>query len=211
MRVKKYTAGGKGRAFASGWHGILATMERTLFKRGFTLIELLVVIGIIGTLAAVAYMNFSRNNAMSRDIKRKADLRNMQSAIEQYKNRNGEYPRVGCAVGIDGFSGENDCTTYISGLAPEFISVLPHDPKRLTNAGYAYTTNAEGTVYKLMAIGTVESETVTNASAFMSCDTNICKGICTTDVSHSYAVWGGYADGADDATVKINTAAIICK
>lgn len=186
-------------------------MRRFIHQQGFTLIELLVVIAVIGILASIVYSNLSSTGGVGRDAKRKADLRNMQSAIEQYKNRNGEYPRVGCAVGIDGFSGENDCTTYISGLAPEFISVLPHDPKRLTNAGYAYTTNTEGTVYKLMAIGTVESETVTNASAFMSCDTNICKGICTTDVSHSYAVWGGYADGADDATVKINTAAIICK
>lgn len=188
-------------------------------KHGFTLIELLVTIAVIGILASIVYSNLSSTGGVGRDAKRKADLRNMQSAIEQYKNKKGVYPSEGCVVESDGFSGENDCLAYISGLAPEFISVLPHDPKRLTNVGYAYTTNSAGTVYKLMAVGTVESETVTSESEFKSCDTS---GICTTSGSgvcspsnsryqKSYAVWGGYADGADDAAVKTNTAQVICK
>jgi len=188
-------------------------------KRGFTLIELLVTISVIGILSSIVYANLGGTSGTGHDAKRKSDLRNMQSAIEQYKNKKGVYPSEGCVVGSDGFSGENDCLAYISGLAPEFISVLPHDPKRLTNVGYAYTTNSAGTVYKLMAVGTVESETVTSDSEFKSCDTS---GICTTSGSgvcspsnsryqKSYAVWGGYADGANDAAVKTNTAQVICK
>jgi len=188
-------------------------------KRGFTLVELLVTISVIGILSSIVYANLGGTSGTGHDAKRKSDLRNMQSAIEQYKNKKGVYPSEGCVVGSDGFSGENDCLAYISGLAPEFISVLPHDPKRLTNVGYAYTTNSAGTVYKLMAVGTVESETVTSDSEFKSCDTS---GICTTSGSgvcspsnsryqKSYAVWGGYADGANDAAVKTNTAQVICK
>ena len=188
-------------------------------KRGFTLVELLVTISVIGILSSIVYANLGGTSGTGHDAKRKSDLRNMQSAIEQYKNKKGVYPSEGCVVGSDGFSGENDCLAYISGLAPEFISVLPHDPKRLTNVGYAYTTNSAGTVYKLMAVGTVESETVTSDSEFKSCDTS---GICTTSGSgvcspsnsryqKSYAVWGGYADGANDAAVKAKTAQVICK
>ncbi|PJC55947.1 hypothetical protein CO026_02950 [Candidatus Kaiserbacteria bacterium CG_4_9_14_0_2_um_filter_41_32] len=194
-------------------------MRRFIHQRGFTLIELLVTIAVIGILASIVYSNLSSTGGVGRDAKRKADLRNMQSAIEQYKNKKGVYPSEGCVVGSDGFSGENDCLAYISGLAPEFISVLPHDPKRLTNVGYAYTTNSAGTVYKLMAVGTVESETVTSDSEFKSCDTSgICptsgSGVCSPSNSRyqkSYAVWGGYADGANDAAVKTNTAQVICK
>jgi len=188
-------------------------------KRGFTLVELLVTISVIGILSSIVYANLGGTSGTGHDAKRKSDLRNMQSAIEQYKNKKGVYPSEGCVVGSDGFSGENDCLAYISGLAPEFISVLPHDPKRLTNVGYAYTTNSAGTVYKLMAVGTVESETVTSDSEFKSCDTSgICptsgSGVCSPSNSRyqkSYAVWGGYADGADDAAVKTNTAQVICK
>jgi len=188
-------------------------------KRGFTLVELLVTISVIGILSSIVYANLGGTSGTGHDAKRKSDLRNMQAALEQYKNKNGQYPDEGCVVGSDGFSGENDCLAYISGLAPEFISVLPHDPKRLTNVGYAYTTNSAGTVYKLMAVGTVESETVTSDSEFKSCDTSgICptsgSGVCSPSNSRyqkSYAVWGGYADGADDAAVKTNTAQVICK
>jgi hypothetical protein len=104
---------------------------------------------------------------------------------------------------------------YIVGLAPAFIPKLPTDPKLLADgqSGYVYTTNADGTVYKLMARRTVESETVSYAHEFKSCDatdsgTGMCDAVISTGnkpnhcvenngiFKSTYAVWGGFAIGS---------------
>jgi len=146
--------------------------------RGLTLIELMVVIGIIGILASVIAVNAAQSGKISRDAKRQADLRILQSAVELYKNKNGRYP-VGCN-GADNWSGQSnsayrclgDSSQYITGLAPEFIPVLPYDDKinsENSESGYVYRTNVEGSVYKIMAMRTVESEMVDYNHEFKSC------------------------------------------
>ncbi|MFC1788188.1 type II secretion system protein [Patescibacteria group bacterium] len=87
-------------------------------QKGFTLIELLVVIAIIalvGTLAAVA-VNSARSK--QRDATRLSNIRQMQSALEDYFNESNAYPpgeslplgdgSVSACLSLDGFSG--DCT-----------------------------------------------------------------------------------------------------
>lgn len=154
--------------------------------QGFTLIEILVVIAIIGILASVVLFNTSGTSAKSRDDQRQADLRALQSAIETYKNREGHYP-AGCNTAGNwsgqvgsGFACPGGSTQYITDLAPEYISVLPVDPKVGTAAGgsgygYMYVTNAEGTVYKIMAMNSVEADTSLSTlegykNPFKSCD-----------------------------------------
>jgi prepilin-type N-terminal cleavage/methylation domain-containing protein len=61
-------------------------------KRGFTLIELLVVmliVGLVGTLAAVA-VNAARSK--QRDAVRLSNVRQVQSALENYFNESNAYP-----------------------------------------------------------------------------------------------------------------------
>jgi type II secretion system protein G len=190
-----------------------------LSSRGFTLIELMVVVVIMSILAAIVYSNLGAASPQARNAERQADLRNLQIAIEQYKQKNGRYPAMAYSSG-DGISSEADGAVYITGLAPQFITVLPKDTRRGSNQGYAYTTNSEGTSYKVFALGTVESETVTSAHPMKSCDTtaDICNGSCSIGASlqsTSYALWGGYAPGAidpdDPAQIKTATAAVICK
>jgi prepilin-type N-terminal cleavage/methylation domain-containing protein len=206
---------------------------------GFSLVELLVAISIIAILTAVGYVNFKDSTEASRDADRRADLRNLQSALELYKNKNGRYPE-GCR-GPGTWSGQADSAyacppgaQYIIGLAPEFISTLPIDPKGLETptSGYMYTVDSEGSVYKLMVKNTVESEIVTYTSEFKSCDaTDSSSGIC--DATHpsnnkpswcqennaqfqsSYALWGGYANVAPNLSnanilIERRTEDVIC-
>jgi len=61
-------------------------------EKGFTLLELLVVIGIIGLLASILVVNLTSARKRARDTKRIADVRNLQTASEDYYGKNGKYP-----------------------------------------------------------------------------------------------------------------------
>jgi len=210
------------------------------YQLGFSLIELLVVISIIGILSAILYANFSEGSAQSRDAQRQSDIRNVQSALELYKNKNGEYPEACNGPGAwSGQSGSSySCASgnqYIEGLTPEFIPTLPTDPKlNGLDSGYVYTVNADRTVYKFMARGTVESETVTYEHEFKSCDAdNTASAVPMCNTTHpsnnrpthcrdtnttfqtSYAVWAGFADVAPnianaDLFIERQTEDVVC-
>lgn len=199
------------------------------YTKGFTVVEILVVITILSALVGVILFNSGNARDQSRDIERQSDLRALQSAIELYKQRYGRYP-AGCR-GPGTWSGEigtvYECPTgagqsqYIRGheaginFAPDFIRTLPTDPRRVdAQSGYVYATNAEGTVYKLMARRTVEAEVVDEDHLFASCELgnagaaiNGCEssysppyygnkpGHCNENhptFRTTYAVWGGY-------------------
>lgn len=61
-------------------------------SKGFTLLELLVVIGIIGLLASILVVNLTSARRRARDTKRIADIRNLQTAAEDYYGKNAKYP-----------------------------------------------------------------------------------------------------------------------
>lgn len=160
----------------------------------------MVVISIIGILSAVVYANFNDAQKKARDAERQANLINLQAAIEQYKLDNGRYPvgcngtnnwsgQYNSAFKCPGTSAYIDTTKsydatgvyydneYIVDLAPKYISALPIDPKLndpdptvSAGSGYVYFTNADQSVYKLMAFLTVESEEVTSTHELKSCD-----------------------------------------
>jgi type II secretion system protein G len=152
--------------------GRLRGMRR--LSAGFTLLELMVVISIIGILSAIIIANLQGANARGRDAQRQSDLRELQIAIEAYKRVNGQYPAMGCGLNIgngDGFASESECPEYIEDLAPQFIDRLPTDPRRdAGEEGYSYSTHRTGTVYKVMAMRTVEAESVTYSHPMKSCD-----------------------------------------
>jgi prepilin-type N-terminal cleavage/methylation domain-containing protein len=173
-----------------------ATLSRTW--HGFTLIEVMIVVSIIGMLVVVLSINALQSSQQSRDAKRQADLKTLQAAIELYRNKHGRYPAQATSTNplAGGWSGQlgtnyapdNGTGQYIVGLAPDFISVLPAD-KHLNGAdsGYVYRTNSAGTVYKIMAMKTVESERLDSVSAYLhpfkSCDR---RGRLNADSSVSY-------------------------
>lgn len=188
-------------------------------KQGFTLAEIIIVVAIMSIIAGIVLFNVSTASKIARDGDRQADLRTLQSAVELYKQKHGKYPAgcnvpntwsgeagtaYACGSGNQYILGNADTTdwdgdgniTEIFTFSPEFIPALPRD-KRLNgaNSGYVYTTNVSRTVYKIMAKRTVESEVVTNAHPFKSCD---------ADFANTYAVWGGYAPAGDPLNEDID-------
>lgn len=103
------------------------------FQHGFTLIEMLVVIAIISILIGIGVNTFTIAQKKARDVRRKADLRSIQTALELYKQDNGIYPYAMNCVPPDQptrycYHSSND-TGYIVGLEPNYIPKLPIDPK----------------------------------------------------------------------------------
>ncbi len=93
--------------------------ERKL--HGFTLIELLVVIAIIGILATVSIVALNNARAKSRDAKRLADVKNIQTALAMYYTDKGQYPMTlisGQALYSTSLDASSNVvtTTYISNI-----------------------------------------------------------------------------------------------
>ena len=119
-------------------------------KKGFTLIELLVVIAIIGLLSTLAVVALNSARQKSRDSKRVADVKQIQTALELYfaDSTNG-YPSLSNQVlgsanfkslCTSGFSaGGTACTgTTYMGLVP--AAPTPYDTAACATANdYVYT------------------------------------------------------------------------
>ena len=112
-------------------------------SRGFTLIELLVVIVIIGVLASFLMTNYIGVRGRGRDAKRKADLRQLQTAFELYRSSdpNGNYPSS--PLPACGSSLRDSGGTVI------YMKSIPCDPS--TNSLYTYTYSALSKSYTLIA------------------------------------------------------------
>lgn len=62
------------------------------YARGFTVVEIIVVIAIIVLLATVTTVAFTQVQLQARDSERTAHGRIIKSALEKYRQANGEYP-----------------------------------------------------------------------------------------------------------------------
>jgi len=96
------------------------------FKKGFTLIELLIVIAIIGVLATLLMVNFVGVRQRARDAQRKADLRQIQSALELYRADQGVYPVSG--VGNGNFPSTCGNKFVSADGAITYMTKVPCDP-----------------------------------------------------------------------------------
>lgn len=107
------------------------------FQRGFTLIELLVVISIIGILAALSVVSFTASQRQARDTNRKSDIKQYQSSLELFANKNNLYPSRPVAAGVQA------STTLCTDLG---LSTCPEDPKYSVDNTYTYRYQSNGTV-----------------------------------------------------------------
>ena len=103
-------------------------------KQGFTLIELLVVIAIIGLLSTLSIIALNQARQRSRDARRLADVRQIQTALEMYYNDQSYYPAAsGGYIPSQIASG----TTVYMTVVPK--PPLPGDSTTCgTPAGYTY-------------------------------------------------------------------------
>ncbi len=144
----------------------------------FTLVELIIVISIVALLSTIGITTYSSVQKDARNVRRKADLKEMKTALEAYKAKNSDYPpTVGLAAcpdsatvgdgdwcgicttyNVDGTNTDTGASGYIPGLAPEFIPKLPRDPRESKiNSSSAYplcTTDAGSNCYIYNSNGT---------------------------------------------------------
>ena len=135
--------------------------------RGFTLIELLVVIAIIGLLSSIVMASLNTARERARDVRRLADIRQIQTALELYANANGgAYPHV---------------TNYVyalsASLAPTYISVVPEDPTRTGSSRYRYYYGPGDRSYTILV--DMEGDG---------------SGWCKIKTEPGYASWNSYPD-----------------
>ncbi|WP_439856375.1 sulfatase-like hydrolase/transferase [Pseudomonas yamanorum] len=98
----------------------------------------------------------SLDNPIAKFKQRKADLDKIRMALERYHSANGTYPQ---SVGFDGIRSDwgRSSENWISGLIPDFLDALPRDPERSTTALPQYLYSSNGTDYKLIAHGAIQS------------------------------------------------------
>lgn len=110
-------------------------------KSGFTLIEMLVVISLIGILAALAMVSFTSVQKQARDTTRKSDLKQYQTATENYASKNnGIYPIHTTIVTIA--TGSSLCGSSELNLGACIL-----DPKNASPYQYKYISDTNGTNY----------------------------------------------------------------
>ena len=123
-------------------------------KKGFTLIELLVVIAIIGLLSTLAVIALNNARQKSRDAKRVADVKQLQTALEMYYNQYNSYPPCGTygtendgAVVAVYEMNDTDYAECAKNLKAEFFGGIEslHDPKDNTDDPCNGAEHGDGT------------------------------------------------------------------
>lgn len=152
-------------------------------QAGFTLVELLIVIGIIGILVSgvVFALNPVGQLQKANDAKRKADLGQLQKALEQYYNDNGKYPTNTATYQISGANWGSSWGNY--------IQTVPKDPSSAKK--YVYVTNGTQQAYWLYtSLDSINDPQLCNSgSACTNATANsvgtACGGTCNFGVTSS--------------------------
>jgi general secretion pathway protein G len=126
-------------------------------KKGLTIIELIAVTAVVMVLLAIVVLNVDvkNNQATARDVKRISDLSLLDSAINQYRMDNQNYPdyenvlRVSTLLPTGNTQLESSVSGWIDQDLSKYTSRLPTDP--INDATYRYSYVQNGSGYELHA------------------------------------------------------------
>ncbi len=108
--------------------GFVPRRELVNVHKGFTLIELLIAMAILAILASIGFYVMTKRIASARDAVRKSDLAELGKALLRYQIDYGTFPDPGADFFAE--STEGGCTSWISGMVPEYLKRMPCDPKQ---------------------------------------------------------------------------------
>ena len=109
-------------------------------QKGFTIVELLIVVVVIAILATITIVSFNGIQTRARDSARDVAVKNIQTALEMYKeDNNGVYPNA-CGSPNTGCNVPN----LASALVPKYMSTVPNDPSSGVNIGYVVSIGQTG-------------------------------------------------------------------
>ena len=121
--------------------------HKLMQKNGFTLIELLIAIVILGVLSALIAGNFFSSLKKGRDARRKADLEQVQRALEMYYEDKRSYPTRSPADPGFPFGGRFCETANCLSNEKIYMQKLPVDPVNT----YSYKYQSDGSYYRLFS------------------------------------------------------------
>lgn len=157
------------------------------FQCGFTLVELLIVIAVIGVLAGgiMLVLDPAAQFQKANDARRKADISQIEKALETFYQDVGKYPEVESnkIKGLDG-----NAVDWGTSFMP-YISALPADPN--SSKKYVYHMGSGGQTYYLYASldrGANDPQACNQGDACASLNSNgisddACGGTCNYGVS----------------------------
>jgi prepilin-type N-terminal cleavage/methylation domain-containing protein len=165
-------------------------------QKGFTLIELLVVIAIIGLLASVAMVSLSSARAKARDAKRKADFRQLSTALQLFYEINGRMPGNFGAGGA--CEKGNDSAAYFQSMQEmvdsRVLAKIPTSPGGTGNGSYCYYNYGGGNTIGAILVTRLESEGNSTTGAPPSCRpwAATVNNWCTAGSNNYYCICNPY-------------------
>lgn len=131
-------------------------IEYRISNIGFTLIELLVAMTIMAVLMAISLVSYQGSKKAARDSKRKADLEQLRSALEIYRNDCQTYPEDSEIVVGSPLVGTKSAPATTCLTTDTYIEVVPTDPGERSY----YYNRVGANAYILCASLEISSETV---------------------------------------------------
>jgi len=149
--------------------------------KSFTLIEITIVITIIGLIIGFVTSNFFSSLKKGRDARRKADLEQIQRALEMYYEDKKAYPTQAPGLGFP-FGGKFCETPTCSSNEKIYMQNVPNDPV----GSYSYQYQSDGTYYRLFSCieNNLDKGPGVRQTGYTATNCGLC-GLCKYGVSSS--------------------------